>query len=70
MTTSHVLSLPVVHHQTGRPLYVLTLMDIVAYLLNHFKEEEFKQDFYHKLTHWMSDKTNAIANAKVTVIEG
>jgi len=70
MITNQILSLPVVDHKSGKPLYVLGMTDLMAYFLKFFQDSDFKSDFWNKLSHWMGDtKVHSAGQKKLSVIE-
>lgn len=66
-----VLSIPVVDEKTYRPLFALSLMHVVAFLLKKFGEDSLKKDFYHKIINqWLhGDKSQTIALTKLSTVE-
>jgi len=68
MTDHRILSVPVVN-ETGKPLWVLGMFDLMAYFINHFDESDFQNDFYHKFTHLVSDKFKELSQKNVSAIE-
>jgi len=72
MTEHRILSLPVVAHKTGKPLYILTMTDIVAYFVYHFTEKDFKTDFWTSLTNffYVPEYCNEIATKNLSQLVG
>jgi len=52
MTQHQILAIPVVDHKTGKPLYILTMADLVSYFVSHFSDQDFKTDFWTTLTNF------------------
>jgi CBS domain-containing protein len=64
-----VQAVPVVDHNSGKPLYILSMMNILDYLLQVFNENDFKTDYSHQFLQWLEGKPEKVAQEKLTVIE-
>jgi CBS domain-containing protein len=64
-----VQAVPVVDHTSGKPLYILSMMNILDYLLQVFTEDDFKTDVTHQFLQWLEGKPEKVAQEKLTVIE-
>jgi CBS domain-containing protein len=66
---NRILSVPVVDPKTNKPLYIISLMDIVAQLIKLLDESSIKKDFVHWITNWLSNKSSKVAHMPLTEFE-
>jgi len=69
MMKNRILSLPILHHKTGKPMWVLTMFDVMAFFINNFEETDFKSNFWNKLSQLVGDKFKNLANKPLSAIE-
>jgi CBS domain-containing protein len=72
MTELKVLAIPVVDHHTGKPLYIVTMKDLVAYFVGHFEDRDFQTDFWSVLTNffYVPDYCDEIAKKPLSQLVG
>jgi CBS domain-containing protein len=69
MIDSRIMSIPVVDSKTGKPLFIISLMDIVALLLKQFKESDFTESFWNTLSTLFINKSSKVANIPISDFE-
>jgi CBS domain-containing protein len=49
---SRIMSIPIVDNLSKKPVYVLSVMHIVEFLINHLSEDDFRDNFWNKIYSW------------------
>lgn len=65
-----MLSIPVVHSTTGKPIFVLSMMHIMSYVMTSFPAEEFRDDIWMKLKKTLWETKPDIYNKPLSVLQG
>ena len=68
MINSKLSAVPVVDDASGKPLFFLTLMDIIAYAMRVLSEEDVRVSFLKRLTSWIHDDTAEVENATAAAV--
>jgi len=71
MLEHRIMALPIIHHETNKPLYVISMQHVMHYFLQVFQEGDFKSDFWHSLQRKLRpDKAANFVNAKIADVIG
>lgn len=69
MIKHQMMSIPVICATTGRPLYILSMMHIVQFLLNNFKKEDFTDSLWHTITNFFNNKFDTFRHRTLKDLE-
>ncbi len=69
MVKHDITAIPIIDPQTRKPLYVLSLMHIVDYLLHTFKQEDFSSSVWSRIQNILSPKSETFQGTPILSVE-
>ena len=70
MIEHQIMSIPVVHEKTRKPLFVISMLHIVSLLTAKFSLSDFKEGLWNKITSLFVDNSKNFFKTKLSEVEG
>jgi len=69
MVQNDISAIPILDPQSQKPLYVLSLMHIMDYLLHNFKQEDFSSSVWSRVQNILSPKSETFQGTAILEVE-
>jgi len=70
MLSYQIMAIPVVNSENGKPVYILSMMNIIEFLMKHYSLGDFKANLLNSIKNmFASNKTETFLNTKLSEIE-
>jgi len=69
MLKHQMMAIPVICPLTGRPLYILSMMHIMQYLLDHLHQEDFRKSLWNKIVALFDSKEEHFKRTEIRKLE-
>ena len=69
MIDNHITSIPVLHHATKNPLYVISLMHFAQYLVSTYKKSDFVDSFWNYLLSIFKDNSSQFLRTTIDELQ-